>query len=444
MLAVGDYIGLKRPPKALPAVPFCLSAQNLANKTKILAQILAHFVPFAYIAAEQLPTAMNIKYQTRGATPSSVRVVITHRGKVWRKAVGLSVQNWNQKTQRSGNIKNDQALKTIRIGLESALNELSSDQDIENALKRVYEGKWHDIPANPSKPSKTPSFASFFKEWSERECGALRQNKTAYNVVSEIVGKGTRWEDFDDAFLVRLLDGFRKRGMRPNYQGVVLGRLKTALNEAYALHYIKDDSFRNWKKPTEETFAVALTEQEVEMLWDADLDKKQSRVRDLFLLGIYTAARFSDYSQLTEDNIVDGRLSFVQQKTGIPVLIPCHPRVLTILERNGGSAPRMCIQSFNQKIKDVCREAGIGSVIQVPPGTLAHLGKERGDVVHKWELCSSHTARRTGASLLYKSGVPVRVCRYLTGHTKDDTFLKYIKIDREEAADILADSPFFK
>lgn len=387
---------------------------------------------------------MNIKYQTRGATPSSIRVVITHRGKVWRKAVGLSIQNWNQKTQRSGNIKTDQALKLIRIGLESALNELSSDQDIENALKRVYEGKWHDIPASSSKTPKRPSFASFFKEWSERECGALRQNKTAYNVVTEIAGKGVRWEDFDDAFLVRLLEGFRKRGMRPNYQGVVLGRLKTALNEAYALHYITDDSFRNWGKPHEDTFAVALTEQEVEMLWNADLEKKLSGVRDLFLIGVYTAARFSDYSLLSSDNIHNGRITFVQKKTGAPVLIPCHWRVKEILDRNGGRAPRLCIQSFNRKIKDVCRLSGIDSVVQVPPGTLAHLGKEEGSVVHKWELCSSHTARRTGASLLYKSGVPVRVCRYLTGHTKDDTFLKYIKIDREEAADILSDSSFFK
>lgn len=387
---------------------------------------------------------MNITFHLRGPLPSSVAVAVTHGGKRYRKSVGISVSTWREKAQRSGNVKIDEELKKIRIGLESCLNDFSSEEDIKRALSRVYDGKWHDIPATSFKHPKTPSFASFFKEWSERESGAVRQNKTAYNVVTEIVGKGTRWEDFDDAFLVRLLEGFRKRGMRPNYQGVVLGRLKTALNEAYALHYLTNDSFRNWKKPTEETFAVALTEPEVEMLWKADLDKKLSRVRDLFLLGVYTAGRFSDYSLLTEENIHDGRLSFVQRKTGTPVLIPCHPRVKTILERNGGRAPRMCMQSFNRKIKDVCKEAGIGSVVQVPPGTLVHLGKERGEVVHKWELCSSHTARRTGASLLYKSGVPVRVCRYLTGHTKDETFLRYIKIDREEAADILEESPFFK
>lgn len=387
---------------------------------------------------------MNIKFQTRGEAPSSVRVIITHRGKVWRKAVGLSVQNWNQKTQRSGNIKTDQALKTIRIGLESALNELSSDQDIENALKRVYGGEWHKDTATSLKVPKRPSFAAFFKEWSERESGAVRQNRTAYNIVTEIMGKSISWSDFDDAFLVRLIAGFDKRKMRPNYQGVVLGRLKTALNEAYALHYITDDSFRRWKKPSEETFAVALSDQEVEMLWKADLDKRLSRVRDLFLIGVYTAARFSDYSLLSSDNVHDGRITFVQKKTGTPVLIPCHPRVQAVLERNGGRAPRMCIQTFNRYVKDVCREVGIDSVVQVPSGTLAHLGKEQGDVVRKWELCSSHTARRTGASLLYKSGVPIRVCRYLTGHTKDDTFLRYIKIDREEAADILANSTFFK
>ncbi|MBO7321964.1 MAG: tyrosine-type recombinase/integrase [Bacteroidales bacterium] len=386
---------------------------------------------------------MNIRFNTKGMPPAPIRVVVSHRGKTWQKAVGITVKEWNNRTQKCGHSQTDSALKTIRIGLESVLDDFSTEKDIERAIKRVYKGRWNDDTPVPLNAPKKPRFAPLFKAWADSPRGAQRQNKSAAKIVLEIVGERVEWSDIDSAFYASLMDGFRSRGMRPNYQGVVLGRLKTFLNECYARHYIDNANFREWPKPHEDTFAIALTQSEVDAVWNAKLDAKLSKVRDLFILGVYTAARFSDYSRLTSDNIKDDKIEFVQEKTDTPVLIPCSPRVKAIMERNGGRAPRMCIQTFNKKIKDVCKEAGIGSVIQVPPGTLAHLGKDRGDVVRKWELCSSHTARRTGASLLYKSGVPVRVCRYLTGHTKDDTFLKYIKIDREEAADILAKSPFF-
>lgn len=385
---------------------------------------------------------MKVGFYTKGTPPSSIRVVITHRGKTYRKAVGISVDKWDVSRQKCGVFSKDNALKAIRIELESCLDDLSTETDILAILDRIKGGKV--LPYTPPLYApEMPAFAPLFREWAARPSGAKRQNQSAAKLVIEIVGEDVKWDEIDESFYSKLIAGFRKRGMRPNYQGVVIGRLKTFLNEAHSLGYLADFRFGVWRKPSEPTFAIALSQEEVDKLWNAPLPPSLARVRDLFIVGVYTAARFSDYSRLTEDNIVDGRLSFVQEKTDTPVLIPCSPRIKTVFERNGGRAPRMSIQPFNRGIKEVCRLAGIDSIVQVPEGTLARLGKKKGEEVRKWELCSSHTARRTGASILYKSGVPVRICRYLTGHTKDDTFLKYIKIDREEAADILATSPFF-
>ena len=61
----------------------------------------------------------------------------------------------------------------------------------------------------------------------------------------------------------------------------------------------------------------------------------------------------------------------------------------------------------------------------------------------RWELVSTHTARRTGATLLYKSGVPIALCRLCTGHTTDQMFMRYLKIGKEEGAQLLAKSEFF-
>lgn len=388
---------------------------------------------------------MNIKYNVKSyATESKpLRVVITHKGKVYKKSVGISVATWDNKKQKCGHIPTDAKLRLIRIGLESMLDEFSDEKAIFRALERVEGGEWHDdAPARPSKPN-TPSFDEFFREWSERATGARPQTRLTYRIVTEEMGH-TDWTDFDSAYYVRLIKAFDRRGMRPNYQGVVLGRLKTCLNEAYALHYIDNCDFREWEKPSEETFAIALNQSEVDRLWNADLEGAMAHTRDLAIVGIYTAARFSDYSRLTSDNVVDGRISFIQEKTGQPVLIPCSPKVKEVLERNKGRVPKMCSQVFNRDLKLLCKELNIDTVVQVPDGIRKRLKKKKGEKVYKWELVSSHTCRRTGASLLYKSGVPIRVCRYLTGHTKDETFLKYIKIDIEEGAEMLAKNEFFK
>ncbi len=61
-----------------------------------------------------------------------------------------------------------------------------------------------------------------------------------------------------------------------------------------------------------------------------------------------------------------------------------------------------------------------------------------------WEVVSSHTARRSFATNAYLSGIPTLKIMKFTGHKKESTFLKYIKMDEKENALELADDPFFR
>lgn len=60
------------------------------------------------------------------------------------------------------------------------------------------------------------------------------------------------------------------------------------------------------------------------------------------------------------------------------------------------------------------------------------------------ELVSSHTFRRSGASALYRAGVPAKVIRFLTGHKSDKTLFLYIKLNAEDGYQSLAGLEFFK
>jgi len=52
----------------------------------------------------------------------------------------------------------------------------------------------------------------------------------------------------------------------------------------------------------------------------------------------------------------------------------------------------------------------------------------------KWELVTTHTARRSFATNVYKSGFPAISLMKITGHRTEKAFLLYIKVTPEENA----------
>ena len=52
----------------------------------------------------------------------------------------------------------------------------------------------------------------------------------------------------------------------------------------------------------------------------------------------------------------------------------------------------------------------------------------------KFEMISSHTARRSFATNLYNDGYPAISIMHITGHKTESSFLKYIKTSPEEHA----------
>ncbi len=66
-------------------------------------------------------------------------------------------------------------------------------------------------------------------------------------------------------------------------------------------------------------------------------------------------------------------------------------------------------------------------------------GKRVVITVEKWKLVSSHTARRSFATNLYKSNFPAISIMKITGHKTEKAFLKYIKVTPEEHAKLLAE-----
>lgn len=212
--------------------------------------------------------------------------------------------------------------------------------------------------------------------------------------------------------------------------------LKVFMSEAIDLGYTNNLQFKHKKftVSTVDTDAVYLTEPEILALYRFDLSEtpKLERVRDLFVFGCFTGLRFSDYSNIRPENVVqiDGDLfiKLVTQKTQDLVIIPCNPVILEIFKKYEGNynkLPRTISgQKFNDYIRDACKAAGMNETgrLSTDPG------------LQLWQCIASHTARRSFATNLYLQGFPTIDLMKITGHKTEKAFLKYIRVSKLDTA----------
>jgi integrase len=64
--------------------------------------------------------------------------------------------------------------------------------------------------------------------------------------------------------------------------------------------------------------------------------------------------------------------------------------------------------------------------------------------VEKYNLISTHTARRSFATNLFLADVPPISIMKITGHKTERAFLSYIRMTSEQNADKLLDHSFFQ
>ncbi|WP_291975147.1 site-specific integrase [Lutibacter sp.] len=180
-----------------------------------------------------------------------------------------------------------------------------------------------------------------------------------------------------------------------------------------------------------------LNDDEINTIYNHDFknDKKLDNARDLFIIGLRTGLRISDFLRLKQTNIKDGYIEIETQKTGQEVVIPMHPQVKEILKKRNGFPRQISDQKFNLYIKDVCEAAKLKEKVHGSKIDKETNRKKEGNYP-KYELVTSHICRRSFASNLY-GALPNMVIMGITGHTTETQFLRYIKITPKENANKL-------
>lgn len=170
------------------------------------------------------------------------------------------------------------------------------------------------------------------------------------------------------------------------------------------------------KKPLK-TF---LTMKELERLERVEVKSPQEQlVLDEFLIGAYTGMRISDAREITEENMMNGTISYVSIKTGIHAVVPMKEGIAERIRRVQANDCTITLMGFNKALRRMAKRAGITERVTVYKAGESLKGE-------KWEYCSSHTARISFATNLSLLGVPILDISRLMGHTDIHMTIRYI------------------
>jgi len=350
----------------------------------------------------------------------------------------------------------------LRIELDRVFKpaKVTTNNDPNETPKDLFPFIDHLIKTSPNKFSTLKSFKVVRKNLQDYQ----KAKKTVLNFNSIDI-------DFYNSFIDYLKKPTRsktktgkpltKAGLSMNTIGTRIKILKTFLSEANdrGINVLQDYKKKSFKVLKEETNSIYLTESELMQMYhietspgsleilrkefNADkLPEYLEKVRDLFLIGCYTGLRFSDLSKLNKDNITnDNTINVKTIKTNQSVVVPIHPITRQIFEKYDYQLPReISNQKFNEYLKDVAKIAGIKEPITTES---TKGGFKVAETTEKYNLVTSHTARRSFATNAFLMDMPSISIMKITGHKTESAFMRYIKMSAKDNAIKMQSHPFF-
>ena len=352
----------------------------------------------------------------------------------------VQLQYWDldkQKFKRSSFKGKDNQLSRLKKLESHILDKAANNDNIESGWLLAEVDQY--LHPNKYIKHEAQTMYEWIETWidnSGKKYHTIRQYHSTLKSLKECE-PSLRWNDLNIDFYDDFVKYLTKQGFTKNTIAARIKNLKVFCNAAYLREINTNTTYQSFKKQTEDAFNIYLNEDELMLIYKLDLSEKPylDRVRDFFLVGCWTGCRFSDLDKVKRDNISGNLIRLEQQKTKKRVAIPLYPVVKEIIEKYEGNLPKIISnQKFNEYIREVCKKAEFFEKITK---SRTEGGIRRTEVKEKWKMVSSHTARRSFATNLYKSGFPSISIMAITGHKTEKAFYSYIKVNEEEHAEML-------
>ena len=418
-----------------------------------------------------------------GSKKSQIWLTTTIKGKRVRVYTGLLIEKeyWKRTTRsevgecaitdtRLSRVVNEEN-KRVNRELSKILNyckeygKMVSRQDLMSEplehsadnFKRIIECK---IRGKEAAIRKNPK--DFIEDYIKRKARMTNRNTqcrivsgTVYNhknalrrlmLFCEEERLGLVWELFNDRFEERFTAWMQDKGYSANTIASQYSIMKVWFVEAEDKGLIIDKRFHKWVTKSHDVENIYLTVEEIERIYRLDFSSEELRsqidhrqrieeTRDMFVVACWTGLRFGDWKNLSNVEINGNMMTVHTKKTNNTVIIPLHPFVKEVYEKYGNRFPKVVHKTHTlQQIRLCAKWAGIDEHTSLSRVRGGRTVVKRGA---KSDFLMNHTARRSFATNMYLKGVPPISIMAITGHTTEANFMKYIKVDKHQHAEIV-------
>ncbi len=430
----------------------------------------------------------SIKFQLR-PNPSGTCKIRLHfnygRKQVYRYSTKYTISSeklWDKSKQRmkitKDNINGEEInleLDKLERGAENLIREYERTNKKLNSsiIKRDLKKLNENIKlVNKKKQGLIEYFNWFLKYYSKNprprthkayKKGTLRTIRNSKEKLEQFQNQYgyLEFESVTLDFHKNLLNFLNKQKLSDNYKGTIIKNLKTVMNDAYERDYHNNLDFKKsgFIKPKSEAYNIYLNQKDINKITALDLKEiidnpKEyypkgvsiatldllNRIRDFFLIGCHTGLRIQDILSLTSKNIEIVKsqkktfkiISLIPEKVDKPVEIPIKKQLEVILNKYNGYFPRKVSDvKINKYIKIICKAAELTEI-------------DSHKKIPRYQLISSHTARRSFCTNAYKEGMHVLDIMSISGHSSPEVFLNYIKATPRDRLNQIKSHPFFQ
>jgi len=257
------------------------------------------------------------------------------------------------------------------------------------------------------------------------------------------------WELFNKRFEETFTAWMNEKGYAANTIAAQFSIMKVWLKDAETEGLMIDKHFHEYPTKAHDVDNIYLTEEEIQRLYEIDFSKEEvknqidpksniEQTRDLFIIACWTGLRYGDWHDLSKSQITNDRIIMTTHKTMKKVSIPIHPMVKSIIKKYNGSLPVSVFKTKANKHLQRC-----GELAHIDEPIILHRirgGKEIIKSEPKYKFITTHTARRSFCTNMFLRRIPTKAIMAISGHTTEANFMKYIKIDKDQYANILEDS----
>jgi len=342
---------------------------------------------------------------------------------------------------------------------EAEKNRMTLNKYIDLYLKQIATGGRQTARGRNFAPSSVKS---------------IKMAMTRFKEFQKAMKREYDFNDINMDFYYAYNAFLKKKNYNINTCGKCIKELKTVIAAAQSEGHHSNQIWRDnrFKGNRVEVDTIFLTREELDKIMAVDMSKfspAHEQARDIFMIGVWTAQRVSDYNYIQKEDfntlvknvlreeddpdhpgekkawVERQEITFLnirQQKTGAKVAIPCNSALKAILEKYDYQVPHLPDQVINRYIKDIAQAAGLTDLVEIES---TKGGTPKTEKIEKYKLIHTHTARRTGATLMYLDGIDIYDIMKITGHTSPKMLKKYIRADSLQVVEKLTDKyDYFK